>query len=217
MGIIIKSVSAVVVIAFAVLTVNFLLENESKLELKRLEVKSLNANLKELNVKYDKLNRELNEVEAEKESTLEEILKEKQHLESEKSRLEAELQAKKESKLDEATENLANAVTNTQVASASSGSVEQIIIDAANRYGVDANYALQIAQCESSMNPSATNYGYSENGVDFPAGIYQHLTNYWDARAAKYGYAGASVYDPVANANVTMAMWSEGLKYLWEC
>lgn len=50
-----------------------------------------------------------------------------------------------------------------------------------------------------------------------PSGLYQHLSGYWPARAEKYGYAGASVFDPVANANVTMAMWADGAKNLWEC
>lgn len=88
---------------------------------------------------------------------------------------------------------------------------------AARKYGLDENNFVRIAMCESTMNPNAVNYSYSENGSDYPAGLYQHLTNYWPARAAKYGYAGASVFNAEANANVTAAMWAEGLSYLWEC
>lgn len=104
-----------------------------------------------------------------------------------------------------------------QEAPAPPASTEQIVREAARRYGLNEDHFVAIAVCESTMNPSAINYGYSENGVDFPAGLYQHLTNYWPARAAKYGYAGASVYDAAANANVTAAMWSEGMSNLWEC
>lgn len=84
-----------------------------------------------------------------------------------------------------------------------------------NRYGVDPNRALRIAKCESGFNPNAVNYGYNENG--YPSGLFQHISGYWGARAAKYGYAGASVFDPVANANVTMGMWRDGQANLWEC
>lgn len=103
------------------------------------------------------------------------------------------------------------------IKTANSGNIEQIIIEAANRYGIDPGYAIQIAVCESTLNPNAVNYNYAEIAGHHPSGLYQHLTNYWPARAAKYGYEGASVFDPVANANVTMAMWRDGSKGLWEC
>lgn len=93
--------------------------------------------------------------------------------------------------------------------------IEKIIIDAANKYGIDPNYALRIARCESSLDPNSVNYNYYENG--HPSGLYQHISGYWPARAAKYGYAGASVFDATANANVTMAMWSDVGTIQWEC
>lgn len=99
----------------------------------------------------------------------------------------------------------------------SGGDIQQIVREAARKYGIDEEHFVRIAHCESSMNPSAQNRSYSENGVDFPSGLFQHLTNYWDARAAKYGYAGASVFDPVANANVTAGMFRDGSQGLWEC
>lgn len=94
-------------------------------------------------------------------------------------------------------------------------SVEQIVRQAARTYGLDEENFVSIAMCESTMRPDAVNYDYYENG--HPSGLFQHISGYWPARAAKYGYAGASVFDPVANANVTAAMWSEGFSYLWEC
>lgn len=98
---------------------------------------------------------------------------------------------------------------------ATGGNIEQIVREAARRYGVDENYFVKIARCESGLNPSAINYGYNENG--YPSGLFQHLGGYWPARAAKYGYAGASVFDATANANVTAQMFRDGLQGLWEC
>lgn len=67
------------------------------------------------------------------------------------------------------------------------------------------------------MNPNAINRSYAEIPGHHPSGLFQHLSNYWPARAAKYGYAGASIFDATANANVTAAMWKEGHSRLWEC
>ena len=96
-----------------------------------------------------------------------------------------------------------------------SGDIQGIIVAAANKYGIDPQRALRIAKCESGFNPNAVNLGYAENGN--PSGLFQHLSGYWPARAAKYGYAGASVFDPVANANVTMGMWRDGEANFGEC
>lgn len=94
-------------------------------------------------------------------------------------------------------------------------SVEQIVREAARKYGISEDYFVSIAMCESTMNPNAVNTGYYENG--HPSGVFQHLSGYWPARAAKYGYAGASVFDAYANANVTAQMFRDGHSNLWEC
>lgn len=98
---------------------------------------------------------------------------------------------------------------------APAGSVEDIVRQAARKYGLDENHFVRIAMCESSLDPTKVNYGYFENG--HPSGLFQHLSGYWAARAAKYGYSGASVFDAEANANVTAAMWASGQSNLWEC
>lgn len=95
------------------------------------------------------------------------------------------------------------------------GNVEQIIRQAARRHGANEEQLVRIARCESNFNPSAVNYGYAENGN--PTGLFQHLSGYWPARAAKYGYAGASIYDVTAQANVTAQMFRDGASNQWEC
>lgn len=102
----------------------------------------------------------------------------------------------------------------TVIKASSNGDVEQIVRKAARKYGLDEEHFLTIAMCESTMNPSAINYGYYENG--HPSGLFQHLSGYYPARAEKAGYS-TDVFDPYSNANTTASMWSEGLSYLWEC
>jgi D-Tyr-tRNAtyr deacylase len=124
-------------------------------------------------------------------------------------------QARKAEKLRIAQAEASNPVqASAQTVSAPVGNVEQIVRDAATKHGIDPDYFVRIAMCESTMNPSAVNYSYAENGN--PSGLFQHLSGYWPARAAAHGYAGASVFDAVANANVTASMWASG-SHLWEC
>ena len=104
--------------------------------------------------------------------------------------------------------------------------VEEIVRQAARKYGLDENHLVSIAMCESTMNPSAVNYDYWEdqNGVAMggvgqkyhPSGLIQHITKYYPARAQKYGYS-TDVFDAYSNANTTAAMFADGLSYLWEC
>lgn len=95
-----------------------------------------------------------------------------------------------------------------------SNTIEDIVRQAARKYGIDENYFVHIAQCESSMNPNAINHSYYENGN--PSGLFQHLSGYYPARAAKYGYS-EDVLDAYSNANTTAAMFADGLQHLWEC
>lgn len=114
-----------------------------------------------------------------------------------------------------------SAPTVAPVASYAVGSLQAIIIAAANSHGVSAEMMLRIAKCESTFNPNARNSNYTAivNGVSYgnPVGMFQHVEGYWAARAVKYGYPGASVFDPVANANVTAAMMAAEGTSAWEC
>jgi len=106
-------------------------------------------------------------------------------------------------------------ITPQNATTQATGGIEGIVRAAANKYGISEDYFVSVARCESTLNPNSVNYDYYENGN--PSGLFQHISGYWSARAEKYGYAGASVLDPVANANVTAAMFADGLTNLWEC
>lgn len=95
-----------------------------------------------------------------------------------------------------------------------SDSIEAIVRQAARKYGVNEDNFVRIAKCESTLNPNAVNHNYYENGN--PSGLFQHLSGYYPARAAKYGYS-QDVFDAYSNANVTAAMFADGQSGLWEC
>ncbi|MEX0932191.1 MAG: ubiquitin-like domain-containing protein [Candidatus Saccharimonadales bacterium] len=99
--------------------------------------------------------------------------------------------------------------------STTTGNVELIVRQVAIKYGINPDHFVRIAMCESGLNPNAVNYGYYSNG--HPSGLFQHISGYWPARASKYGYPGASVFNAEANANVSAAMWVDGQSHLWEC
>ena len=96
----------------------------------------------------------------------------------------------------------------------SAPSNEDIVRQAARKYGLDEEHFVAVARCESNLRSDAVNYNYNENG--YPSGIFQHLSGYYPARAERYGYS-TDVFDAYSNANTTAAMFSEGLQYLWEC
>lgn len=214
--------AAVILTGFTALGVNDAVKRNDQLQFQKLELKSRSVEIEQLNTKYDKLEDDLQKAQEDKSSSQEEIDKLKQQeadYQKEKQRLEAELQAKIQTKnaIAAASTKAINAATGTQTAAAASysgGSLESIVKNAAVKNGLDPNWFWGLAKCESTWNPNAVNYNYYENG--HPSGLFQHLSGYWPQRAAEHGYAGASVFDPVANANVTASMWRTG-SHLWEC
>lgn len=228
-------IAVTIVGTFVYIGVKDAANTRKRIEFKNVELKDTSENLKQLDTQYNQLDQQLNEAQKQKQASeaekkrLQDELEQKQ---KEKQELEAQLQARAEqkAKLAAAQRAVVNTVTATRTASAQAApssktytqaEIKAVIVDAADKYGVSRERALRIGLCESSYVPSKVNYNYWENNADgsrsHPSGLFQHLTKYWAARAAKYGYAGASVFDPVANANVTMQMWRDGAANLWEC
>ncbi|HEV8207518.1 MAG TPA: G5 domain-containing protein [Acidimicrobiia bacterium] len=113
-----------------------------------------------------------------------------------------------------ASERLAEPVTEvrrigTRTPTASS-EIEAIIRDAAAAQGADPEQLLRVAYCESRFNPGA----YNASGA---AGLFQFMPSTWAANSARAGYAGASVFDPVASANVAAWMFARGQAFQWVC
>ncbi len=102
-----------------------------------------------------------------------------------------------------------NKTSITIVASRDQKTVRQMIRSLAIRYRLDPGTAISIAECESGLNPRASNPPY--------AGVYQHSTRYWDKRAATYGHAGESVFDAYANVDVALQMARASGWDAWGC
>lgn len=215
----------IVIIGFISIGLRNAVETRNRIDLQQVQLRSKSTEIKELNIKYDHLNFELDKAANEKNVNKEQIdklNKEKESLERQKKDLESQLQAKldKQNSIAQAKQDAINASIGSKKATAASGNsdVKSIIVEAAIKYGIDPDHALRIANCESTFNPSSVNYNYTDPTTGtHPMGLYQHVEAYWNSRASKYGYEGSSVLDPVANANVTMAMWKDGQSNLWEC
>lgn len=96
-------------------------------------------------------------------------------------------------------------------APAAPAEIESIIRAAAARYGADAQQLLRVAWCESGYSPSAY------NGMLGASGLFQIIPGTWAANSVRSGYGGASVWDPVANANVAAWMFARGQAGQWAC
>jgi len=91
------------------------------------------------------------------------------------------------------------------------GDIESIIRTAAAAWGADPNQLLRVAWCESRYNAYAVN---TRSGA---AGLFQFMPATWAANSVRAGYAGASVFDPVASANVAAWMFARGQAAQWTC
>ena len=81
-------------------------------------------------------------------------------------------------------------------------SVSEIIVMAGAEFGIDGNYLLSIAECESGLDPQAFNSaGYH--------GLFQYDDSTWGA----YGYG--SIWDPVAQARTTAKLIADGQASRW--
>ena len=94
---------------------------------------------------------------------------------------------------------------------APAGDIQGIIRAAASRWGADETQLLRVAYCESRYNPNAF------NGSSGASGLFQFLATTWAANSVRAGYAGASVFDPVANANTAAYMFGIGQARQWQC
>lgn len=86
-----------------------------------------------------------------------------------------------------------------------------VIRNSAATWGADPDQLLRVAYCESRYNAGAYN---ASSGA---SGLFQFMPRTWAANSVRAGYGGASVFDPVANANTAAYMFANSQAGQWSC
>ena len=87
--------------------------------------------------------------------------------------------------------------------SSSGGDIEAIITAAAQAAGVDPSWLISTAECESGLNPNASN----------GAGPYDGLFQFLPSTFAAHG--GADIWDPTQQAQIAATMFANGESGEW--
>lgn len=85
------------------------------------------------------------------------------------------------------------------------GNVKDIITYWANQYGVDPTLLLNVANCESTLNPSAVNPTSGDTGI----------FQFSPSTFADHG--GTNIYDVNQQAQIAAQMWAAGEGNQWAC
>jgi hypothetical protein len=83
-----------------------------------------------------------------------------------------------------------------------SGSITGIIKAAAAEHGIDGDYLVSIAECESGLDPQA----YNSAGYH---GLFQYDDSTWAA------YGNGDIWDPAAQAEATAKLIADGQSSRW--
>ncbi len=82
------------------------------------------------------------------------------------------------------------------------GSVEAIIMAAAQAHGVDGNWMIRIASCESGLSPTSVG-----------SGTYYGLFQFLPSTYAAHG--GTNIFDPAEQSNIAAGMLANGGARSW--
>ena len=85
------------------------------------------------------------------------------------------------------------------------GDIGGIIRAAAAQYGVDGEWMVRIAQCESGLRPNAYN----------PSGPYYGLFQF--AMSTFRANGGTNIWDPTDQSNIAAKMLANGQAHQWSC
>lgn len=111
------------------------------------------------------------------------------------------------------TANVARARTGPIVRTASvrpTGEIADIIRSAFARFGPDvAEQAVRVAQCESHLDPRATNGQH--------ASLFQISRTYHEARARRLGFDWSRMWEPAVNAAVAADIYASSGWTPWTC
>ena len=212
---IIKPLLILAFVAFVALGIKDATSNRHKIEIKNLEIKSKTTELREAQLKSDNLNERIKDADVKNQAEIERLEQERLELDNQNKELQDQLSVKKEAARAE-SEKLANATPKISAPVSAGGDIQQMIVTAANKYGVSSDRLLRIAKCESGFNPSAKNKGYYAGGGN-PTGLFQYLPETWTRYQRKMGVSGWDIYNPQHQAELTAFAFSIGGSGEWEC
>lgn len=158
---------SVIVIAFGLLGIYSIADQSNAIQLKQMKVETLDSKLEESNYQLEKMNQQLDSAKKDHSTSAEKLKElERQRLEWEKQKqdYESKLQAKAAEKvrLAKASSEIANTITGTKTASASSGTCESWLTEA----GITHPAAREIIKRESRCEPCIYNDGSSTGKID---------------------------------------------------
>lgn len=88
--------------------------------------------------------------------------------------------------------------------------VKALIVAAAHQWGLDEQWMLDVAWCESRFDPQAIGPGGA-------AGVFQILPETWKWASERSGHPGASPLDAAANVEVAAWLMASQGKGAWGC
>lgn len=109
------------------------------------------------------------------------------------------------------TKNPVNQVEVRGSATPSPGDVRGAIAYWAQHYGVNADYLLSVAKCESNFRTNAV------GGGGLYLGLFQYAPSTWSGFSANAGVGGASIWDGNAQARTTAWAFANGKSSHWGC
>jgi soluble lytic murein transglycosylase-like protein len=95
---------------------------------------------------------------------------------------------------------------------------KDLITKWSTHYGVNTNWMLRVAQCESGYRPDAVNGHYWAPDGSTPTGLFQFVRSTYTANAARIGLpAQDDRLDPDRAAQVAAWMFSINQSNQWAC
>lgn len=111
-------------------------------------------------------------------------------------------------KLELARQQALAAQTTTTI---SSGSIEDQIREACNKYGCNTSQLVRVMMCESKGNPKAI------NKISGASGLFQFMPRTFAANAARVGIKNQDIWNPSQQIEVAAFMFSIGQAVQWTC
>lgn len=99
--------------------------------------------------------------------------------------------------------------------SQSTNAVAEIIRKWSTYYGLDYNYMMSVAGCESGLRSNAVNNGYTAGG-GHPTGVYQFLPETFASYSARAGFSG-DIFNADDNVHAAAYAFSHGGSGNWAC